>query len=222
MVEIINENYNNDECKPVVIDFRDNKMKLLFGGDGDLYISTVDFSESIKEKINFNITKENYYLYSLVDEVYSRIINPSVFEVDKCEEMFCDNYFELCELYDRKRKSNEYLKVTDSYKKIYNKDTGIISWYDDNYAYGEGNVLKIYPIDDSYVFEFVSGQSIDDFGTISIRFRNSGSTYKPFNIVFMDFYQKILDYDSNYHQIHIEEYLYSQKVKTLKKEVVYD
>ena len=47
--------------------------------------------------------------------------------------------------------------------------------------------------------------------TYSIRFRNSGSRYEPFNICFMQMYNELKNYDSNCHQIHIEEYLYKQK-----------
>ena len=49
--------------------------------------------------------------------------------------------------------------------------------------------------------------------TRSIRFRNSGSSYQPFNILFMDVFNKLQEYDPNYHQMHIEEYAYQKKLK---------
>lgn len=51
-------------------------------------------------------------------------------------------------------------------------------------------------------------------GLISIRFRNSGSRYAPFNRLFMKMFNKLqfLDDVNDYgHQIHIEEYLYNNK-----------
>ena len=48
---------------------------------------------------------------------------------------------------------------------------------------------------------------------IGIRFRNSGSTYTPFNNVFMRMYNQFLEYEPDFHQIHIEEILYKEKVK---------
>ena len=51
---------------------------------------------------------------------------------------------------------------------------------------------------------------------MGIRISNSGSRYAPFNIVFMRMFTKLQDIDdiNDYgHQIHIEEYLYNQKVK---------
>ena len=53
-------------------------------------------------------------------------------------------------------------------------------------------------------------------GRICIRFRNSGSTYDPFNIIFMRMFNKLQEYIPEYHQIHIEEMNYSKK-RTLKK-----
>lgn len=56
------------------------------------------------------------------------------------------------------------------------------------------------------------------FITYTIRFRNSGSRYNPFNINFMQMYNSLKEYDPNNHQIHIEEYLYKQnKLKKLIK-----
>ena len=52
----------------------------------------------------------------------------------------------------------------------------------------------------------------------SIRIRNARSRYKPFNALMMDFFNNLQKYDPDYHQIHIEEYLYKQeKQKKLMK-----
>ena len=53
------------------------------------------------------------------------------------------------------------------------------------------------------------------FRTYAVRFRNSGSRYKPFNASFMYMYNSLKEYNPEYQQIHMEEYLYNQKV--LKK-----
>ena len=52
--------------------------------------------------------------------------------------------------------------------------------------------------------------------SVSIRFRNSGSRYNPFNIIFMKMFNKLQEYNPEYHQIHIEELEYQKKL-TLKK-----
>ena len=53
-------------------------------------------------------------------------------------------------------------------------------------------------------------------GSISIRFRNSGSLYDPFNMIFMRMFNKLQNYDPEYHQIHFEEINYAKKL-SLKK-----
>ena len=55
---------------------------------------------------------------------------------------------------------------------------------------------------------------------IPIRFRNSGSSYDPFNIVFMKMYNEMKNIDDINdigHQIHIEEYLYNKEKILVKK-----
>ena len=72
---------------------------------------------------------------------------------------------------------------------------------------------------DIFIIEFTTQEYIKgydhDFNSpnyIPIRFRNSGSTYTPFNNVFMGMFNQLQEYDPNYHQIHIEEYLYQKKL----------
>ena len=50
----------------------------------------------------------------------------------------------------------------------------------------------------------------------SVRISNSGSRYGYFNIPFMNMYTKLCEYNPDYHQIHMEEYLYNEKVKKLR------
>ena len=66
---------------------------------------------------------------------------------------------------------------------------------------------------EEFILEFVPGVKCDPYDMIGIRFRNSGSTYTPFNNVFMGMFNQLQEYEPDYHQIHIEEVLYRQKVK---------
>lgn len=74
-----------------------------------------------------------------------------------------------------------------------------------------------------YIQPYIEGYDRDfnSLNHIPIRFRNSGSSYDPFNIVFMRMYRKMKQIDdvNDYgHQIHAEEYLFNQnKVKKLTK-----
>ena len=147
--------------------------------------------------------------------MYERVKECRVFEVDDAELSFCDTSEDVDKLYKRKEESNKYLKRFGSYKKLFDSSTGIISWHDDESIFEEGNVVNIIPGDEEFVLEFVPGIKCDPYDMIGIRFRNSGSTYTPFNSVFMRMFNQLQDYDPNNHQIHIEEYLYNQKVKKI-------
>lgn len=94
----------------------------------------------------------------------------------------------------------------------------VIDWHSDDFIYENASRVIIKPVEDEYEIIFVkSKKEYDDgmFMTFSVRFRNSGSRYEPYNILFMDMYNKLKEYNPNNHQIHLEEYLYNQK--TLKK-----
>ena len=211
----ISKNKSQFGASDITICSGDKKFQLFFGGDLDLYWSCIDLSQDTNDVVRFNITKENYFLYSLVEELYERIKNCRVFDVEECELEFCETSEEVDELYKRKQDSNERLKGFSNYEKLFDNSTGIISWHDDESIFEEGNVVNIIPGDEEFVLEFVPGVKCDAYDMIGIRFRNSGSTYTPFNSVFMRMFNQLQEYDPNYHQVHIEEILYNQKVKKI-------
>lgn len=197
----------------IVVTEGEKKYKLFFGGDGDLYWSCVDLSQETNDVVRFVITKENYFLYSLMEGLYERVKTHHVFDVSECELEFCETPEEVRKLYEKKKHSNESLKDFSAYHKLFNSETGVISWYDDESIYEEANVVNIIPGDEEFILEFVPGVKCDPYDMIGIRFRNSGSTYTPFNNVFMGMFNQLQEYEPDYHQIHIEEVLYRQKVK---------
>ena len=99
-------------------------------------------------------------------------------------------------------------------------DGKTIEWHSDDDRYERSDCVKINKVDDTFVLEFIRPSITEDNfiyrtpGCISIRFRNSGSTYDPYNMIFMRMFNKLQEYDPDYHQIHIEELTYR---KTLKK-----
>ena len=115
--------------------------------------------------------------------------------------------------------SNEELKKQSSYQRILEHDS--IVWHSDEEPYDIADVLKISEENDVIVLEFYRPALTGDKygmrlpGTVTIRFRNSGSYYNPFNIVFMRMYNKLQEFDpeldQEYHQIHLEELSYQLK-----------
>jgi len=94
------------------------------------------------------------------------------------------------------------------YELIFDEETLLISEItSDNFE------SYIYKENDKFRLEFIlQNKKMSHY--IDVRIRNSGSRYIPFNQVFMKLYNSLQEYDSDYHQIHIEEYMYQ---KTLKK-----
>ena len=65
---------------------------------------------------------------------------------------------------------------------------------------------------------FKKGKIADSFfNTYAIRISNCGSRYEPFNITFMNMYNKLKEHNYQNHQIHMEEYIYSKKKIKEKK-----
>ena len=183
-------------------------LTITFGGNLDLYWYLS--SKEKKEVDIFEITKENYFLYSLFDILHNDIVNCNLFKVYDEELSFVNSIKELQKIYNRKKELNIIFSEYEEYKRLYNGE--YICWYSDDDSIEDANYVKIIKDDDKYILEFFSNfKSNTLWLSNTIRFRNSGSRYMPFNMIFMEMYNSLCtsDYDEN--QIHIEEYLYKKK-----------
>ena len=113
------------------------------------------------------------------------------------------------------RNSNESKKVDYAYEKLFQNN--IIKWYSDDAPLEEASRVEINKLEEAFTITFYQGKEEYDFPTFSVRFSNSGSRYHPYNFAFMNMYNGLSEYDPNYHQIHIEEYLYNKKLQKIKK-----
>ena len=189
-------------------------LKIWFGGNGDLYWSL--HSKSVKEENTFAITKENYTVYMLFEQLFRDIENINIFDEDHAE---LDTY----EIEDKKKYR---LFNYSNYNELYNDISKTITWYSDETSNMVANILKIQKREELFIIEFFIQSYTpgydEDFhllNYIPIRFRNSGSSYEPFNIVFMRMYRKMSELDDINdigHQILIEEFLYDKK-RLIKK-----
>ena len=200
-----------------IISFQEYQKQfyISFGGNLDLYWSIR--SKEGNDHHDFIITKENYKVYELFEHLFDDVENIKIFDEKDIPS------------YIGKDKKNKYkLFNYSSYNELFDKKNNTITWYSDETNHKVSNILKIKKEKELFKLDFYTQQYIEgydrDFNNpyyIPIRFRNSGSSYDPFNIVFMKMYEKMKQIDdiNDYgHQIHIEEYLYSQnKVKKLTK-----
>jgi hypothetical protein len=176
----------------------------MFAGNLDLYLSLSngDFLPSDENtSIDFDITRENYRLFSAFDELYNNIIKGKPFGEDSdYDKDFSDKY--------------EYSLLVDKNKNItWISDDGPVEC-EDRFVFSKKD-------DDTYRLSFYRNNIPNDYiykssTSIVVRIRNSGSRYGYFNCPFMLMFQKLQNIDTKYHQIHFEEVLYEKKLAKKK------
>lgn len=198
------------ENEIILID-KEKTLTILLRGNDDLYWEFENKSNNSSPESNyFFITKENYELYNLFNKIYKDIKNANISKTHTSEGP---------EKYHKYNLSN--------YNELFNKEQKTITWYSDEDLHKIASILKIKKLENGFKLEFLSQNPIKDHKEdnhppkeIQIRFRNSGSYYKPFNIVFMKMYNKLQEiedvHDIN-HQYHIEEYLYIKEKNKVRK-----
>ncbi len=162
-------------------------FKIFFGGNLDLYWEVIDKSldydnyENYENKpLEFVIDQENMEVYLLFSKLYDDIINK---RLEEKEESVLDEFLPL-ETKESLKKSYEK-ELDDTHNSLVKN--GVISWHCDETYYEASNIVNIELVDDSIKITFIK-QVESDYsfpGEISIRFRNSGSRYDPFNRLFM-------------------------------------
>ena len=185
---------NNTFGKYLKLPQNGNTFNILFGGNLDLYFQPVMNRMELftsDEHLEFKISKEDGFLYEAFMHLYEKIIN----------------YIPLEEM-DSKRE-REYQKLKDSYRPFPLVHDKVISWHSDEEDVDTSSILNISKTEDNQIkLEFIKNKPEDDlYLTYAIRFRNSGSTYDPFNFRFMELYNSLCNYYENYQPNHKEKQL---------------
>ncbi len=144
--------------------------------------------------MDFDITKENFDLYHLFDQLYKKIVNSKPLDED----------------------SSIYYVGKGAYEDLVDQDLNI-TWISDNGPEEIEDKVVISREEDSYKLTFIRNDKPMDFGFktntgIAIRFRNSGSRYFPFNSAFMELYRGLQKINPEYHQIAFEELEYNKQL----------
>lgn len=216
-------NYYNIELKRD----GDKTLSIFFGGNLDLYFSLKNFGNDP----TFIIGKDNYEIHALFDILYNSVINANIYEklTDKeinfiifLSELEKEDYHpKIAEELKRREKYERNLRKSIQYKNLV--QDGVIIWRSDEYFDEIAPFVKIKKLKNAYILEFgkpiISPEYKNDADLmlmdprrITVRFRNSGSRYEPFNILFMKLYQGLCKLDYEHHQIHIEEYLIQERI----------
>lgn len=172
---------------------KDKTFKIVYAPNLDLYIQLGDGSIITEEDktLTFEIAKDNWNIYNIFDNLYNDIINGNIL--------------------------NSNYKDSYQYRELVDKDFNITWISDDGLREAEDKMI-ISKDDDKIVFTFIRNSlrlpdGFKNHHSISIRIRNSGSYYDPFNCAFMKMYNELSKINLNDMQISIEEYLYLKKEK---------
>lgn len=165
---------------------------ITFARNLDLYIGYRGQKYLHPDVHSFDITKENYFMYDCFDRLYDAII----------DEMPFKNGFSSYEKYPL-----DYLY----YPLVKNE---VIEWHSDDGMYEEAAILFIEKLIDSYRVTIKDGELSDiKMPTSSVRFRNHGSIYDPYNASFMGLYNELWRHNFEYEQISMDEYIDRIKIK---------
>lgn len=189
---------NRDEVKGVLLSRGDQCLDISFQGNLDLYFSLKDY-----EKDNtFVIGKDNHEVYSAFDNLYNSVMQGNI--------------------------------VGFNYKKRA-KETGLVEgkkiiWRSDDYELDVAPYLEIEKLENAYLLKLDRPtperqlDCLEEFGlanpTLTVRLRNSGSLYTPFNVLFMELFNNLIEINTEAHQIDIDEYLIDKQLeegKSLQK-----
>ena len=191
--------------KGQVILVDDNKrLSIQLMNNGDLYWKIIDNTNSIIKK--FEITRENYQIYELYEILYNDIKYKNIYNIDN-EKNECTSNDLLKKFYSNYENKKNHIRDYD-----YFCSDNSITWVSDNNNYDISSVVTIFKEEDKFILLF----NLRDYQSKNIiKFSNSESRYKPYNICFMRHYRNLYNLEVNKNQIHIEEYLYLKKVKKI-------
>lgn len=184
------------------------KLRFFYGGNNDIYFSLQPLDEENDiEHAYVRFTKENYEVYEKFYELYYSLLTGNVYKdsdidydsISEFEEEFFNGFNRSSE------EKNEDARKYSRWKEFAHE--GVVTMMSDNCEEDYANLLRIYIDEDDLVFEFIKKNPCDMFLTFEIS--TSGSRYQPFEKVFMDLYNKLQSIDLSYHQVHLEELIYS-------------
>lgn len=215
----------------------DKSLALIWGGNGDLYwlldnLEVMDVREDPMYD-TFCITKKDYAIYSMFEELYDDLMNGRIYlpeqHMDTYVEDLTEEQREEVERYnaaeiEHAALENEDIKRSTRYQLL--TADNVVTWYSDEEERRLAEIVRISKHEDCILLEFIRQSKKDDLGDTrlpgyySIRFRTSGSTYTPCDLVFTRHFLKMQEYDfSAPQQIHIEEWCYNeQQLKKTKKQ----
>lgn len=176
----------------------DKHLDVIFGGNGDIYWVYDNLEQLYAEEDSmyeaFTIPKEEINLYKIFNELYEDLVNCRIF-VPETTELIPGG---IKKDQERCQRNNENLKKDPRYNMLV--QNGVITWYSDEEYREIAEIVRITKNDNGILLEFIRQSIIDDMnmkrmpGWYSIRFRTSGSTYTPCDMVFWRHFNNLQHY----------------------------
>jgi|GEM_PF-5322597 len=160
-----------DSYYSFIITTDEGKFEIVFAGNLDLYWSYMYQGSLLDapESKSFTITKENYYLFSLIDQLYEDIKNCNLFEVDEYDIARCKNIEEIENQYIEKVKLNNQFRKQQDIKPDRLFRNGTIEWHCDDFPYDESGIVKIEKEEDVFRLTFSKNKQFSHTAFLHIR-----------------------------------------------------
>lgn len=192
MIQVVKKRDSNNSDR-IFIKTDSGDFAFIFGGTMDLYFCYLGKHFKRIHRHSFILDKSNYFLYKCFDDLY---------EIIKSERPFKEFDPDSHLVYEHEKFPYPLLK------------NGVIEWHSDDGYYANSAVLYIEKLGEKYKITLKEGYLSDiSFPTSTVRFRNSGSFYEPYNASFMSLYKKLCDHNFENEQITMDEYIDRIKVR---------
>jgi len=181
-------------------------LDIVFGGVGDIYWIYDNFEVAYLEEDpmydSLIISKKDYDIYKIFEELYEDLINGRIYHPEKLPKFRLDFDPKAQEKEnERCRQSNENVINSFRYKMLVNNN--VITWYSDEEMKENAEILRISKKEDYILLEFIRQTKKDEQGHTrmpgwySIRIRTDGSTYTPCDAVFWRHFNNLQQYEPN-------------------------
>ena len=153
---------------------------ILFGGNLDLYWTFIPRCKG-EEEYSFILDKEFPYIYNNISDLFNAVSENKPY---KNAYFIDDKSFKEKELPIYKSSKSLELFVDDK-----------ICWKSDDFYVEDASQVIIEKAEENFIITFKKSTSKIERNTFSVRFRNSGSRYDPYNVTFMSSYRGLKEWD---------------------------
>lgn len=216
--------------------FRKNSpiLVITYAPNFDIYFTL----ETMKDKNSFIIGKDNYEVYRIFDLLYKDIMMGHPYKIEEGEmtilKFEAENYgFNLSQKVSDLENRYELFRK-ENLNQAYASgliDGDKIIWRSDDYAKDVAPFFIIHKRDNFYEIEFGMPEVCRSLNfeeqsayarykyrdQISVRLRQSGSRYIPFDVCFMALFRDFYKLDAQNHQLDLEEYNWDESLKRIRK-----